>query len=234
MQWSYLLFGLRDGHPNVMQKLTWGPWTGKGQKQICAGRAVRIQLARIIPIEAGEIVAQVFERLTMYAHRTAGEEKPEVEHPLYQVIEQDISLPPKWLFGLKPTERPVLFFPAVGAQPHLWNGLKNPRSVKDVRQTANEIYRWLTAAVPGVRHMPQFRRVLCDYPAELFKARRLWNYPGTDRPTSDDKRIEFFAETLAGLMMEISPATATKKLTRWKPPKLWIGEMKEIQTHEGT
>ncbi len=55
--------------------------------------------------------------------------------------------------------------------------------------------------------MPQFRRVLCDYPAELFKARKLWNYPRTDRPTSDDKRIEFFAEALAGLMMEVSPAT---------------------------
>ena len=77
--------------------------------------------------------------------------------------------------------------------------------------------------------MPQFRRALCDHPAELFKARKLWNYPYASRPTSDDKRIEFFAETLAGLMMEISPATATKKLTRWQPPRLWIGEMKEIQ-----
>jgi len=233
VQWFYLLLGLRDGHLDVVQKLEWVPWTGKGQKQVCAGRAVRIQLARIIPDETGrETVALVFERLTTYATRTEADRGPQFEYPIYQVIKQDTDLPPGRRFGLKPTEHPSLFFPAVPSAPVLWKQLKRPRSIKELQHTLNNIDDWLVAAVPGVSTMPQFRRALCDRPAELFWARKLWNYPRTNRPTSDDKRIEFFAEALAGLMLGVAPATATKKLLCWSPPKLWLTKFEGDQARK--
>ena len=222
-QWFYLLLGLRDGHPDILQKHVWGPWTGSDEKQICAGRAERIPLARIIPDGTGrETALLVFHRLTTFANKTVAGDEAQFEYPLFQTIEQDTVLPRKWLFGLRSTEHPSLFFPAVSPQPRLWQQLKKPRSVKEVREAGNNIYDWLTAAVPGVRRMPLFRQALCDHPTELFNARKLWNYPGTGRPTSDDKRIEFFAESLAGLMLGVAPATATKKLSRWSPPRLWL------------
>jgi hypothetical protein len=222
-QWFYLLLGLRDGHPDLLQKHVWGPWTGETTRQICAGRAERIPLARIVPDSAGgETARLVFQRLTTYANKTVGDEQPQIEYPLYQTLGQDTALPQKWLFGLKSTESFSLFFPAVSPQPQLWQRLKRPRSVKEVRQTGNDIYDWVEAVVPGVSRMPQFRSTLCDHPEELLRARKLWNYPRTDRPTSDDKRLEFFAETLAGLMLGVAPATATKKLSRWSPPRLWL------------
>jgi hypothetical protein len=222
-QWFYLLVGLRDGHPDLLQKHVWGPWTGDTGMQICAGRAERIPLVRIIPDGKGSETALVlFQRLTTFANKTAVDEQGQFEHPLYQTIEQDTVLSQKWLFGLRPSQHPSLFFPALSPQPHLWRKLKNPRSIKEVHQIGNAIYEWIVAAVPGVSTMREFRSAVCDHAAELFRARKLWNYPRTDRPTSDDKRLEFFAETLAGLMLGVAPATATKKLSHWSPPRLWL------------
>jgi hypothetical protein len=227
VQWFYLLRGLRDGHPDLLQKHIWGPWTG-GMRQISVGRAERIQFARIIPDGTGrETVRLLFQRLTTYANKTAANEEPQLETPVYQTLQQQTVLPPKWLFGLRLTEHPSFFFPALAPQPQLWQQLTKPRSVKEVQQTANAIYEWLAAAVPGVHGMPGFRSALCDHPAEIFRIRKLWNYPRTDRPTSDDKRLEFFAESLAGLTLGVAPATATKKLSRWTPPNLWLIEFED-------
>ena len=223
VQWLYLLFGLRDGHPDAWQQLVWGDWTGKPPNQLRAAKSVRIQLVRIIPDGTGrEIVAQVFEEITMFGSRTGLDDPGEFKHPIYRQFEKDTDLPLTLRFGLKPTEHPCLFFPALSPVPHLWGQLKTPRSIRQLQQTLNDIYDWLVPVVDDACAVPEFRRALCDYPAELFRIRKLWNYPGSNRPTSDDKRIEFFAEALAGLMLEIAPATATKKLSRWNPPKLWI------------
>ncbi len=223
VQWLYLLFGLRDGHRDVMQQLVWGDWTGKQPNQLCAAKSVRIQLVRIIPDGTGrEIVAQVFEEITMFASRTGPDDPGEFKHPIYRQFEKDTELPLKLCFGLQSTERPSLFFPAVSSVPQLWEQLKVPRSIRQLQQTLNDIYDWLVPVVHDVGAIPEFQRALCDDPAEIFRIRKLWSYPRSNRPTSDNKRIEFFAEALAGLMLEIAPATATKKLSRWNPPKLWI------------
>lgn len=220
-QWFYLLLGLRDGHPDLLQKHVWGPWTGESMEQISVGRAERILLARIIAETSGDETARlVFQRLTTYANKMVGDHEAQMQYPLYQTLTQDTALPKNWLFGLKSASF-SLFFPAVPPQPQLWLRLKKPRSIKEVQQTGSTMYEWLATAAPGVHKMPEFRSALCDYPKELFRARALWNYPRTNRPTSDDKRLEFFAEALAGLMWGISPATATKKLSRWGPPRLW-------------
>ena len=123
---------------------------------------------------------------------------PQFENPICQTIEMDLTLPAKWRFGLKQYERATLFFPGFPAQPQLWRQLKRPESIKQLQQTGEDIYAWLSESVPGIHGSPQFRDALCGHPAELFHARRLWNFPRTDRPSSDEKRIAFFAESLAG------------------------------------
>ena len=153
---------------------------------------------------------------------TATDAPPTIEYPLHQTIERDLALPREWVFGFNSNERAYLFFPSFAPQPHLWEQLKRARSVKELRAATGEIYDWLTAAAPGVTRMPEFRAALHDGAGELLKARDLWNYPRKQRPSSDDKRVEFFAEALAGLMLGLAPATATKKLSRWNPPKLWL------------
>lgn len=52
----------------------------------------------------------------------------------------------------------------------------------------------------------------------LFEAKKLWLYPRTHRPKSDDKRIEFFAKA-AGLLHGMAPATALRKLSGAHFPK---------------
>lgn len=158
-------------------------------------------------------MALVFERLTTYANRTEADRQPQFEYPIYQVIKRNTDLPPSLRFGLKSTEHPALFFPAVAPAPHLWEQLKKPRSIKELQHTLNDIHDWLVAAVAGVSTMPQFRSALCDRPAEIFRARKLWNYPRTSRPTSDDKRIEFFA----------GPYAADIRAGRRRPhPRHWL------------
>ena len=90
--------------------------------------------------------------------------------------------------------------------------------MKDTKRAVNTIYRWMcdAADVFNTYRIPEGQE------GGLYRATRLWNYPkDKGRPTSDNKRIEFFAKALAGLMLGISPATATKRLSHWKLPQLW-------------
>src|SRR5207302_1298121 len=123
VQWTYLLFGLRDGYPDLLQRMQWGPWSGK-RKQLRAGRAEHIQFARVIPQSGGETAALVFSIARMFARRNRPDDKAELEYPVHQTIERDLTLPQSWQFGLKPLERPSLFFPILLAQPQLWEELK--------------------------------------------------------------------------------------------------------------
>lgn len=222
VQWTYILFGLRDGHPDLLEMMKWGPWHGK-TKQVRGGTAKKVLFVRIIPHERGrETAARVFQAVNVLATRTADHMNPQIENPICQTIEMDLSLSPKSRFGLGEYQRPSLFFPGLPAQPQLWKQLRRPESIKQLQRTGEDIYGWLSASVPGIRGTPEFREALCSHATELFSAHKLWNFPRTDRPSSDEKRIAFFAESLAGLMVGIAPATATKKLVRWTPPKLWL------------
>jgi len=223
VQWNYLLLGLRDGHPDLLQMIKWGPWHGAKQKQVRGGTAKRILFVKIIPDESGhEKAARVFQVVNMFATRSATDANPQIENPICQTIEKDTPLVKKWRFGLTENERGMLFFPGFPARPQLWRQLKKPRSTRELRQTGESIYEWLISSTPGIHDMPEFRRALCEHPAELFDAGRLWNCPVTERRSSDQKRIEFFAESLSGLMLGIAPATATRKLSGWSAPKLWL------------
>jgi hypothetical protein len=227
VQWTYILFGLRDGHPDLLEMIRWGPWHGKN-KQVRGGTAKKVLLVRIIPNDHGEeIAARVFQAANLLATRDTTDINPRFENPICQTIEKDLLLPAKWRFGLRGYQHGTLFFPGLPARPELWQRLKRPQSIKQLQQTGEDIYEWLSMSVPGIHSTPKFRDALCGHAPELFRVRTLWNFPRTDRPSSDEKRIAFFAESLSGLMLGTAPATATRKLARWSPPQLWLSDLEK-------
>ena len=215
-QWAYLLFGLRDGHPDLLQTLAWQSWHQTDKGQVRFGATRRIVAARIISARdgIGELAKIVQEEWIAEVTRSGSEGQPEsfIDHPTHH-IQKDVALPESSQFGSTGT----LIFPPISSRLELWEQLKHPRSMKDAHRTINAILRWTCDAGDFKNYqIPEGRE------AELYRATRLWNYPkDKERPTSDVKRIEFFAKALAGLMLGISPATATKRLSHWKLPQLW-------------
>ena len=216
-QWAYLLFGLRDGHPELMEHIKWQPWWIKdGEGYIRIGAAERIVAARIVSArgENPEKAILVHEQWVGEARKNSeGNSEVNVHYQPARHITKDITLPESSQFGSTGT----LIFPPISSRLELWEQLKHPRSMKDAHRTINAILRWTCDAGDFKNYqIPEGRE------AELYRATRLWNYPkDKERPTSDGKRIEFFAKALAGLMLGISPATATKRLSHWKLPQLW-------------
>jgi len=212
-QWACLLFGLRDGHPDLLQRLVWQPWNQTGVR---IGIAGRIGFARIVSARGKEPEKVILIHEQWVAEMTRGSEGQSESFAQQPVrhIQEVITLPESSQFGSSGS----LYFPPISFKPELWEQLKHPRSMKDTKQTINSIFRWMR----DVSDVFETYRLPEGQEAELYRATRLWNYPkDKERPTSDNKRIEFFAKALAGLMLGISPATATKRLSHWKLLQLW-------------
>jgi hypothetical protein len=128
-------------------------------------------------------------------------------------------------------------FHVVEPVPHhteVWNQLKTARSVGAVRSVASEMRVWVDRCRPPISGAAIFPQVVASHSKELLEARELPSYPRSNRPSSDDKRVEFFAKVLAGLELGIAPATAIKGLHGERFPtesnteeemiaKLWMG-----------
>ncbi|MCI0722927.1 MAG: hypothetical protein L0338_28760 [Acidobacteria bacterium] len=97
-------------------------------------------------------------------------------------------------------------------RPEVWNRLKRARSVAEVRKIADELHKG-NRTISAAQWKPFHFRA-----RDLLRAKRLHNYPKSNRPRSDDKRIHFFAKVLAGLMQGIAPATAAKRLSNLALP----------------
>lgn len=96
----------------------------------------------------------------------------------------------------------------------LWERLKDASSTEEMKRATAAIAHWMRSYAH-----PRWRRELQKYSADLFHAKGLWNYPRSNRPSSDNRRAEFFGKALSGLILGISPATATRRLMRWSPLK---------------
>jgi hypothetical protein len=104
----------------------------------------------------------------------------------------------------------------VFARQDLWEHLKNARSAEEMQRVAAAVARWMR----GHHVHARWRRELQNHATDLFHAKEtLWNYPRSDRPTSEHRRAEFFGKALAGLILGKSPATASRILSRWSPLK---------------
>ena len=96
----------------------------------------------------------------------------------------------------------------VAARSDLWEGLCSSDSERDIIRIAAEIRRWVKDQRPRLVGADLFPDLLILYRKQIIQARRLRNYPRTDRSGSDDKRVEFFAKILAGLQVGLTAITA--------------------------
>jgi hypothetical protein len=88
----------------------------------------------------------------------------------------------------------------------VWKRLKEAQSVADVRQFVNDLYK-------RYRVINEWQwQALRSGAQDLLSATQLTNYPNSDRQRSDDKCIQFWAKVLAGSLLGMAPATATKRL----------------------
>lgn len=95
------------------------------------------------------------------------------------------------------------FVPPVSPRPEMWRRLRSACSAAEVRDIARSL-----------RH-PLLRSILSSHPEDFLRAKRLPQFPKSNRPSSDAKRIEFVAKVLSGLNLGIAPATATKRLAHY-------------------
>lgn len=194
--WASFLYTLRDGQSGLIQKVKWGP------------------VIELRPDAKG------------YAHqgsRVVFVGKKPLRYRSSQVILGAKIIPLECATAKFPKlklEKGWTISPPVLPKPEAWKQLKRARSVEEVRQAGESIRKWERKFGPLVawRELP---KTIHSHANEILGARRLPNYPRTNRPTSDDKRLLFFAKVMAGLTLGIAPATAVKRLGRWRFPKDW-------------
>jgi hypothetical protein len=116
---------------------------------------------------------------------------------------------------------------AIAAEPQLWKALKRARSAAEVRRICRQSKYWLKWEFKGeingrrwyCRVPSACPKALYDYAEEFCRAKQSERYPRSDdRPSSDDKRIEYLARVMAGLSLvrPIAPATAVDLLRKMK------------------
>lgn len=214
VQWAYFLHGLRDGQPCPNEKIAWSGWRWRPRGRLPKGKIVRIPFARAFLSKGIETVDRLFEVNTFWL---AMDGVPGAG--VSEKITKTSRIPKRFCFDLSETEVHYFVFLPVPEKKDLWSALLKVERESDLKEVAEGIARWIPP-IPGHR---DFRNVLKKCGVELGSAKDLWFYPrDSDRPSSDNKRIDFFAKTLAGLMQGVAPATAAKKLSQWKLPKLWI------------
>ena len=205
--WAWFFRTLRDGEPGSVRKTKLGSWrTSAPLAKIRwdeIGRPEKVR-QRIL---AGQM------RYSRIRYRDIQIVADVVVRPTRKALNTAAAL----VRGRKGWE----LQPPVLPRRELWQRLKRGRSVADVRQVARGLRR----------SHPTYSNIFNARAEDLLRAKQLPNYPRSDRPRSDEKRIWFFAKVLAGLEEGIAPLTATKRLAHF-PRLLTRSKLKEGMIHE--
>lgn len=176
------LYRLRDGAPGLLRHAKGGVWKTRLLAEIPEDEVGRPEKTR------QRILAKQVRYIPL-RYRVTTLVVPPTEEARNDVLEL-VKRNKNWNFT-----------PPVAPRPEIWERLKKARSVDEVRQIAHR-----------VRHEPLLAAILYSRAKDFLRAQRLHNYPKSKRPHSDNKRILFFAKSLAGLQLGIAPATATRRL----------------------
>jgi hypothetical protein len=93
---------------------------------------------------------------------------------------------------------------------HLWERLKKARSARQIRAIYEKSEIWFR------RSGRPWLRDIYNHADEFIGAKGDSRYPKSNRPSSDGKRVEYFARVMAGITLRIPPATAIDKLRKVK------------------
>jgi hypothetical protein len=191
---THVFLDLRDGREGYIFRLEQVPMA-----EARDGQFMRLAEIRALTGEDGQILNAGGELLAKIVPAKTKDER-EIRRLLSQLQGDPRRI---WI------EQPV--FP----RRDLWEALKHADSVAEMRDVTKHIARWMRCCAH-----PRWRRELQSHAVDLFRAKKmLWNYPRSDRPSSDNRRAEFFGKALAGLILGVSPATAARQLSRRSPRK---------------
>lgn len=98
------------------------------------------------------------------------------------------------------------------AEPRVWKRLVRARTAQQVRQACRQSKRWLNPEWRG----RDFVRLLSEEADQFVKAKDDHFYPRAPYPSSDRKRVTFFARAMAGISCDLSPSTAVGRLRKMK------------------
>jgi hypothetical protein len=147
-----------------------------------------------------------------------------LESPVHIPISEAARGLPGGLVNVKGQE--WIISPPTFPKPQVWVRLKKARTVGQIKAAARGIGRlgsaFTSPEVPGHEYWGlNPAGALCEHARGILVAKQLPHYPKTDRPSSDDKRVEFLAKVMAGLTLGLAPITAVKRLSHWHWPKDW-------------
>jgi hypothetical protein len=103
---------------------------------------------------------------------------------------------------------------SVPAEVHIWNALKQAKTPEDLRSAYKKSKYWFNPEWSGRGYVDRFFK----HADLVIKAKNDPRYPSSNRPSSDDKRLEFFSAIMAGITEERSPLTAIDLLRKYKHP----------------
>lgn len=197
--WAYLLYGLRDGAPGYAQKVE---FESAGDGRILTAK-MRTKTIRFLPSDS-------------YA-----------EQGIEKLLRTD-----DWI--VCPPSKP---------EPKLWEQFRDAETLTEHQRAARKIQRWWNArqrkinpvSTPPVRS-PAFTTSTAQFQLlasrDLLDAKKSSLYPQTpeeDRPTNDNKRVQFFAKAMAGLLHSIAPATAMRHwLSRERFPNDFVEKYEQL------
>jgi hypothetical protein len=198
--WATFFYKLRDGEPGLMQRIEWREATHEELQRMNWYRFVkRHPEFKKRPPQRGRYL------------------EPPIMIP---VSDAAFTLPPEIKAKGWVIERPLQ--PA----PELWEQLKRARSVAEIKKAARRIKKWMDSepnrhsCLPGVPAV-EIPDALDTYAEKLRIGMKLATYAKTDRPRSDDKRVNHLAKVLAGARLGLEPITAVKRLSHWTWPRDW-------------
>lgn len=216
--WAIFFYTLRDGSPGVIQSVEWGPW------EEWLG-IVKLGPGEIFQTQDKDRISQFRKSKRIVGIRFLGlDTSREDEEKIFRELKKRDDL--------------VVCMP-VKPSPGLWRRFRDARTATEHASAVSSLEEWWKALY-GTGEGSLFPVLSSSTTTSkdefgllasraLFNAKKLWLYPRTDRPKSDDKRIEFFAKGAAGLRLGIAPATALRKLARFRFAKNIAGEQ---QRHE--
>jgi hypothetical protein len=138
------------------------------------------------------------------------------------IIPQDQNEARKFVEGLnRLSGTPWQIIPEICPNQTAWELLKRARTEVEIRRAAKSIADWAPMGRSDWR--TEIPRAIRKHAKDLVRAKNNWAYPrDLSRPTSDDKRVVFFAKILASLASGLSPTYSIKVLAYWPWTKEWI------------
>jgi hypothetical protein len=211
VQWACFFYTLRDGQSGWMQHVKWAQWQKTGK-------------AKWTPVPAGRGRVMLPPGVRYRSSFPLG---PVIPIPVTDAARE---LPRKARMGKWVVFRPV--YP----KPEVWEALKEARTSRQVKEAARRIGELRSAFVSSTRWAQKPDDALYCFAKGFLDAKDLPNYPKTDRPKSDDKRVQFLAKVMAGLTLGLAPITAAKRLSHWHWSKDWAERPRRefVEAQEGS